>query len=72
MQARQAAVAQQAAQAIAEERARQRIAVQEAAPEKARGYEPLPHGENRLERKQHPRPRATSTEASSGPVPRNE
>ena len=45
MQARQAAVAQQAAQAIAEERGR---------PGEARGYEPLPHGENRLERKQHP------------------
>ena len=71
MQARQAAVAQQAAQAIAEERARQRIAVQEAAPGEARGYEPLPHGENRLEQETTPKPRHLNRSKLRS-VPRNE
>lgn len=65
MQARQAAVAQQAAQAIAEERARQRIAVQEAAPEK---HEDMSrYRTEKTDLSGNNTCRGTSTEASSGP-----
>ena len=66
MQARQAAVAQQAAQAIAEERARQRIAVQEAAPEKHEDMSRYRTEKTDLSGN-NTQAEGTSTEASSGP-----